>query len=399
MDGAGGARAAAGGSLGSAGSLRSRRISKRLGDMKGGPSSWSDIPVELAGLVLCRLHAHVDRVRFAAVCKQWRSAMQQVALPPPLPLLAVKDGSGNFYSMPWGEPLRFPGCDNDIVMASGNWLVYNRLHGLLLVDPFSGATMTLPTTITLPTLPTIHLLDSMDLVVVKLIVCSPRLIAGLFKGGREFWLAVCQPGDSLWSAEKLPMSIFDIAFYKEKLYAISYTQDLFALDISVDDNTGDPQVALIGRVIRGGLVYLDHNILRALYLIESHGSLLMVRRSIFHKHFHGKGQIHTFAEPCEPELAVFEPDFGQSRWANAMALGDDQVLFLGTCSRAICMPQRDSQDKRVWFLDDYMRDLCDGETCTGADDMGVSKFSCPLPMISWKGQNRRAGAMWLFPSN
>ncbi|CAN6381711.1 unnamed protein product [Urochloa humidicola] len=367
--------------------------------MKGGPSSWSGIPVELAGLVLHRLHAHVDRVRFAAVCKEWRLAAQQVPLPPPLPLLALRDGSGTFYSMPRGEPLRFPGCDDDILTASGNWLVYNRLHCLLLVDPFVGATMTLPNTMTLPVPPNIHLLDGLDLVVIKLIVCSPHLIAGLFKGGRDFWVAVCRPGGSSWSAEKLPMWIFDIAFYKEKLYAVSYTQDLFALDISVDDNTGDLQVDLIGRVIRGGLVYLDHNISRALYLIESGGSLLMVRRSIFHKHYHDKGQIHTFAEPCELELVVFEPDFGQSQWANAMALGDDQVLFLGTCSRAVYMPQCDLQDKRVWLLDDYRRDLCDGQACTGTDDMGVSKFSCPLPKISWRGQIRRAGAMWLFPSN
>ncbi|CAN6372872.1 unnamed protein product [Urochloa humidicola] len=370
--------------------------------MEGGPSSWSGIPVELAGLVLCRLHAHIDRVRFAVVCKQWHSAAQQVALPPPLPLLALKDRSGTFDSMPRGEQLRFPGCDDDILTVSGNWLVYNRLHCLLLVDPFSGDTMTLSTTITLPGpyLDSIHPLDGIDLVVRKLIVCPPHLIAGLFKGGRGFWISVCRPGDSSWSeAQEMPMGIFDIAFYKEKLYAVTYMEELLALDISVDDNTGDPQVDLIGGVIKGGFICLDHNILRALYLIECRGSLLMVRRSIFHKHVHGKGQIHTFAEPCEPDVAVFEPDFGQSRWANAMALGDDQVLFLGTCSRAVCMPQCDSQDKRVWFLDDYMRDRCDGETCTGADDMGASKFLCPLPMISWRGQNRRAGAMWLFPSN
>jgi hypothetical protein len=37
---------------------------------RGPPASWADIPMELAGLVLGRLPAHVDRVRFAAVCPQ-----------------------------------------------------------------------------------------------------------------------------------------------------------------------------------------------------------------------------------------------------------------------------------------------------------------------------------------
>ena len=94
--------------------------------------SWSNIPPELAGLVLRRLHAHVDRVRFAAVCPQWRSAARQVRLPPPLPLLALKDGD-IFYSMPRGEPLHFAGC-NGFDTACGNWLVYRRVGDLLLVD-------------------------------------------------------------------------------------------------------------------------------------------------------------------------------------------------------------------------------------------------------------------------
>ena len=103
---------------------------------------WSNIPVDLAGLVLKRLPTHVDRIRFAAVCPQWRSAARQVRLPTPLPLLALKAGD-IFYSMPRGEPLHFAGC-NGFDTACGNWLVYRRVCELLLVDPFSGATMTLP---------------------------------------------------------------------------------------------------------------------------------------------------------------------------------------------------------------------------------------------------------------
>ncbi|TVU24451.1 hypothetical protein EJB05_26888, partial [Eragrostis curvula] len=59
-------------------------------------ASWSDIPLELAGLVLLRLPAHVDRVHFAAVCPQWRAATRVVPLPPPLPLLALPDGTVHY---------------------------------------------------------------------------------------------------------------------------------------------------------------------------------------------------------------------------------------------------------------------------------------------------------------
>jgi hypothetical protein len=58
-------------------------------------------------------------------------------------MLALKAG-GTFYSMPRGEPLRFAGCDEHFGTASGSWLVYRRVRCLVLVDPFSGATMTLP---------------------------------------------------------------------------------------------------------------------------------------------------------------------------------------------------------------------------------------------------------------
>jgi hypothetical protein len=99
---------------------------------------------------------------------------------------------------------------------------------------------------TLPALP------NMDVVVVRLIVCSAHLIAALFQRSHGFRIAVCRPGASSWSAaRKLHAWIFDIAFYQEKLYAVNYLNDLMliALDISVDDNTGDPRVARIETVV------------------------------------------------------------------------------------------------------------------------------------------------------
>nr|CAB3497878.1 unnamed protein product [Digitaria exilis] len=110
----------------------------------GPPRSWSDIPWDLAGRVLRLLPAYVDRARFAAVCPQWRRAARQLLLPPPLPLLAVPDGS--FYSVPYGKPFRFPGfgCADFKAAACGSWLVFPRDDGCFVVDPFAGATVELP---------------------------------------------------------------------------------------------------------------------------------------------------------------------------------------------------------------------------------------------------------------
>jgi hypothetical protein len=114
-----------------------------------------------------------------------------------------------------------------------------------------------------------------------------------------------------------------------------------------------------------------------LYLVESCGSLLLVRRTIFHTHVHGEGQIHTFAGQCEPDLSMFEADFARSQWAKVTTLADNQALFLGPCSRAVCMPQGDSPSNRVWFLDDY-KDFHHWH------EYWHPKPFSPLPMISWR---------------
>ena len=81
----------------------------------------------------------------------------------------------------------------------------------------------------------------------------------------------------------------------------------------MDDNTGDPQFTESEEIgfeviIKGDckteIKIDDCNFMRMVYLVESHGSLLMVSRRIFEGHIHGKGQIQTFAEQCEPEVVV-----------------------------------------------------------------------------------------------
>jgi hypothetical protein len=330
-----------------------------------------------------------------------------------MPLLALKDGD-IFYSMPRGEPFHFAGyknghlsssCRKGFQTACGNWLVYRRSYDLLLLDPFTGATMTLPGTSSVVSTGISEklLMDVKYSDVIKLMVCSPNLIAVLFQGRESNRIAVCRPGGTMWSvARNLSLWITDMAFYQGKLYVVDYHEDLLALDISVDDKTGDPRVSHIGRVNQ-----FDNELtlLRMLYLVESCGSLLLVRRTIFHMHVHGEGQIHTFAGQCEPDLSIFEADFARSQWAEVTTLPDNQALFLGPCSRAVCMPQGDSPGNRVWFLDDY-KDFHhwneywhSSSLSSGSSSVANPKPFSPLPLISWRGYVGNAGAAWLFPEN
>uniref|UniRef100_A0ACD5X1Q0 Uncharacterized protein n=1 Tax=Avena sativa TaxID=4498 RepID=A0ACD5X1Q0_AVESA len=177
--------------------------------------SWSDIPLELAGLVLHLLPAYADRARFSAVCPQWRAAARQLTVPPPVPLLALPDGT--FYSLPYTEPFRFTGCGfAGFKSACGSWLVFLRDDGCFLINPFSRATVTLPALSSVrlnppdadvshvpgggdpPRLTWLHIKDK-NPQLSKLMLCSQNLIVAFVNHQGFGQILVCEPGASSWS--------------------------------------------------------------------------------------------------------------------------------------------------------------------------------------------------------
>jgi len=100
------------------------------------PLSWPDLPPELLGLVLKRLPNLADRVRLRAVCHPWRSNALLQPLPPPLPWLALLDGT--FLSIPDGEIIEMPVPDDACCYGSvDNWLFLVDSDGQCsLMNPF-----------------------------------------------------------------------------------------------------------------------------------------------------------------------------------------------------------------------------------------------------------------------
>ncbi|PVH61973.1 hypothetical protein PAHAL_3G167000 [Panicum hallii] len=68
----------------------------------------SGLPAGIPAAVLGRLPSHTDRVRFAAVCRPWRAAARHQQSPPPLPWLALSDGT--FFSFPGSSAFRLLGA-------------------------------------------------------------------------------------------------------------------------------------------------------------------------------------------------------------------------------------------------------------------------------------------------
>ncbi|KAL6653955.1 hypothetical protein ACP70R_007420 [Stipagrostis hirtigluma subsp. patula] len=379
--------------------------------------SWSDIPPELARLVLRRLPAHVDRVRFAAVCPQWRVAAGQAALPPPLPLLAISDGT--LYSLPESKRFHFPGWAG-FKYACGNWLVFSREDECFLWDPFSNATMTLPALsrvrVRFADNEIDESLDEKDLTVHDVLVCSPHLIAGLVRFRFSSQIAVCQPGAASWWSVQLdegyPWSPYlaGIAVHQERLYAFDNGMgNLLAVDISFDNSTGDPWVSRAQKVINGFhdpesdpvLWWTHYYFFLQKYLVVSSGGLLMVKRKSYRK------RLNSGHGPVAAELSkfeVFKADLEQAQWTRVTTIGNDQLMFppqyrpsSSSSSSFICASDHDMLGDRIVFLEDdgdvsgYNNE---GSASYCVYDMRDGKFSTPLPRVSW---NPALKATWLFP--
>ncbi|CAL4986874.1 unnamed protein product [Urochloa decumbens] len=379
------------------------------------PASWADIPMELAGLVLGRLPAHVDRVRFAAVCPQWRVAARQGRLPPPMPMLLLPDAT--VYSLPGSQPFRFPACTGYTnTCGTGNWLVFSGEDGCFLRDPFTNETVTVPALSTARfqrvggesgeeaehewmemadgNLPDVH----------KVIFCSPHLIAAILNYRSELTtrIAVCQPGASSWWSVLGNGPLFvDIMFHQGKLYALGCEDTLFAVDISLDHSTGDPWVSQIQQVISGLLstqmIFLPDGvlILRVSYLAESRGAVLLVCRVIDLRLKAGNWDNIEVLEAERSRFEVYEANFGQSQWAKVTTIGDDKVLFLcRKFCRSVNISHNEMPGDRIFFMDndDYNKEA--SSTCS-VYNMRDGKMSTPLPMVSWKPSE--VFATWLLP--
>jgi hypothetical protein len=396
--------------------------------------SWSDIPLELAGLVLGRLPAHADRVRFAAVCPQWRRAAREVVpLPAPLPLLALPDGT--VYSLPGTEPFRFPGCAG-YGDASGSWLAFSGDDGCFLRNPFTNATVTLPQRFRVRShgervgeeetgVAWMEMEDTTELLTIyKLVFCSPHLIAAFVRFQRSARVAVCQPGaDSWWSvhtAQRFPLFV-DMAFHQGNLYVTDYFEALVAIDVSVDGTTGDPWVSGVRQSINGNTSCLlnlgmsKNVIVKMFYLVELRGELLMVRRKM-----HGQRKTPIVAASVwrdvgrsseeffsnviptrRNEFEVFRADFQLSKWSKVTTIGDEQVLFLRRrCSRLVHVSQDGMPGDRIVFIDKDNEDhnWCEEDESLDSCrvyDMRDGSISAFAPAVSWKRGS--VPATWLFP--
>ncbi|CAL4995882.1 unnamed protein product [Urochloa decumbens] len=391
-----------------------------MAQVQGSPP-WTDLPPELLDLVFLRLPTHADRAFFPAVCRTWCSVARQCRLPLPSPVPWLVLPGGNVISFPHGktfqlsEGVRYHN-------SCGEWLLLSRDDSsCFLMNPFTKATMPLPSLssysyyeepVEVPKDcmphenetpgPWSRNKDAEEISILSLVVCSTRLVAAIVAVGALGTIALCRPGASAWSVSSHEdcRCLSHMVFFQGKLYALDSNtdpKDLIAIHIVDDHDCSEPRVSRIERLIQGAPLPPQNHFFCKHYLLESHGTLLMIRRKLSIKAELPSGRRYAGTLVAgSSKFEVFEADFEQGSWSELRTLGNGQALFLGRgCSRAVRVSPYDLSRDCLFFIDDYTNWLWK-KTTTSCEvyDMKDEKVYSSLPTVSWKSGD--LPATWLF---
>jgi len=327
-----------------------------------------------------------------------------------VPWLLRPDGSAT--SFPHGETFRLPDGMR-YHNSCGEWLLLSRNDGsCLLMNHFTKATMPLPSLSSRsyyqePAEGTEDYMapevrgtwldkkDKDEILVTSLVVCSKRLIAAIVAIRSFSTIALCRPGAAAWSVRvhEVCRLFSDMVILQGKIYALDRTAMpgyLVAIDI-VDEYDSEPRVSRIECLIKGISFPRQEEFFWVPYLLEFHGTLLMVCKKLSYKIEHESGNFSIIFSG----FVVFEANLKRHLWAEMKTLGNDQALFLGRgCSRAVHVSPYDLSRDCIFFLDDFTGYWKKTTTACELYDMKDEKIYSPLPMVSWK--NERVPATWIF---
>jgi hypothetical protein len=236
---------------------------------------------------------------------------------------------------------------------------------------------------------------SEEMPVRKLVVCPDGLVAAIIGHECSARVALCRP-EAAWSwvltAHDPWRWYADMAFFNGKLYALTNDEDLLALEVSYDDQTGQPRISNVECIIEGSgrSRYALHEYTRMRYLVARPrgGGLLMVCRIIVEY-----SSTTNF-------LLVFQADLGSSQWVEVDTLGSDEALFVGRLySRAVCATRHGVSGNHIFFLNDSARMEGPGlpldDALANVYNMKDGRVSELLPMQTYIDE-AVVPATWLF---
>ncbi|KAL6646449.1 hypothetical protein ACP70R_018057 [Stipagrostis hirtigluma subsp. patula] len=403
------------------------------------PSSWAELPEDILGQVLLRLPSLDDRVRLRAVCRPWRAgaaAQRHPRLPPPLPWLALRDGSlvDLHGALVRCAPIVREGVFTYLAVDNLAFLVHDD-GGCSLMNPLSGLTLPLPKLASVVSRAInkseVYRQLSRKWAFAKAKLSSPLdsmldpLVAVSIIEGQHVAVSSCKQQDAIGirmcpEGTRGPQRInaTDIAFLHGKLYALTDHEGLhviqldachlseqesspgFAFNQCIADNPEQQQVYF--PFDRKGPVCF---VMR--YLAESNGKLLMIRRWMHYPQTAARLGLHdkTFV------FEVFKADLttAPGRWTKVDNL-DGHAVFLGwQCSKSIVASHCGNgvQENCIYFMHrvfDNPSNECFGPCVDPLGDSGVyhmkdEKILLLLPEAVMEELRRKQQFLtWFFPA-
>jgi hypothetical protein len=242
------------------------------------PPPWPDLLPEILGQIVTTYLCPADVARFRAVCRAWHSAARQPRCRQHehqmLPWIVIPDGSfctigdtGAFFN-------RIPSLPDNVTClgATDSWLALDctdhvlrrtnhwdtsldskslkprsdvkHKHSYFLHNPFSDKTVSFPELDSFVG----HVNETFEIRKVLMRSASPNDLVAVTTNNKNCTIIVCRPGKERWAVVRY-LGVFDVAFFKDKLYGITREEDLVAFDLT-DKDDGRPIISGFKRVIR-----------------------------------------------------------------------------------------------------------------------------------------------------
>ncbi|CAM0883757.1 unnamed protein product [Alopecurus aequalis] len=296
------------------------RYNPRQRQLGAGQSAWPDLPPELLESILLRL-GPIDHVAVRLVCSSWRScagASISAGIPFEAPRLLLRRpgscGSLAFFSLrrleilPFGLPDRLNAgrCCGQI----GGWLAmaFDEERAIELRNLFSGESVAMPRAPAFP--------------VAKIVLSAPPTSLGWVAAvlGSSGTIALLQPDVSggAWITIAAGMEhggFRDVAFWRGRLCALGHDGTVLAYRADLR-----ARVAAVSGLREKDRNHLNYRLLRRqrqVYLLESEGELLLVRKLYM---------VMGDSVEIEVEVCRFRPE--ERKWEEVKEL-PGRALFVG----------------------------------------------------------------------
>ncbi|GAB4827341.1 hypothetical protein Ancab_034228 [Ancistrocladus abbreviatus] len=369
-------------------------------------ADWADLPEGLLIEIAERVGFYDDFKSMDGVCRKWRAARRLAYYGGRLPqvpwlMLAEDDDEGGtqsitrrFYCLSKGmvHRMKLPvAVGNKRCYSSHGWLMtIPRDLSMSLFNPFSGLQIQLPDKKSLSDYQGFMGNAGFTLFIQKFALSSspsqtPNYLM-MIVYGVSATLACWRPGDDCWTKVETQQfdtgGFSDISYYKGEFYAVAYTGQIVACAF---DASKKVNVRLVANLKREFIGLIDK-----IYLVESGGRLLVVKRGI-------KDDIADYKSTV---FWVLELDVGNGEATEVKDLGN-RSLFLGdNCSMSIEASERyGCKANCIYYTDDCFAHYWP-RAIAGGKDMGIFNLSDGTVEPHYEGgesYGRFTPPMWIEP--